>query len=59
MPHRILNLPAGNGTHSSTANSHVSPGLLSSSYASNLLETRTFGSRVIYERYARAHDESA
>jgi hypothetical protein len=23
-----------------------------------LIETRTFGSRVIYERYARARDES-
>ncbi|MDT4899736.1 MAG: hypothetical protein QOJ78_666 [Pseudonocardiales bacterium] len=24
----------------------------------DLVETRTFGSRVIYERYGRAHDES-
>jgi hypothetical protein len=24
----------------------------------NLVETRTFGSRVIYERYGRARDES-
>jgi uncharacterized membrane protein YqiK len=24
----------------------------------HLVETRTFGSRVIYERYARARDES-
>jgi hypothetical protein len=26
--------------------------------ALDLIETRTFGSRVIYERYGRAHDES-
>ena len=32
--------------------------IYSMSVSVDLIETRTFGSRVIYERYGRARDES-
>jgi hypothetical protein len=34
-------------------------GFIAVDIALDLIETRTFGSRVIYERYGRARDQSA